>query len=57
MQKGESMEKISISGKTFPVIEEVKTSTGETLPLVDIPLMSDETWNRLAGTQGNQKTR
>lgn len=57
MQKGESMEKISISGKSFPVVEEVKTGTGETLPLVDIPMMSDETWNRLAGTQGNQKTR
>ncbi len=51
------MEKISVSGKVFPVIEEVKTSTGETLPLVDIPMMSDETWNRLAGSQGNQKTR
>lgn len=39
-----------IGGRFCPVIGLIKTGDGAT-PLVDIPQMSDETWNRLAGEQ------
>ena len=49
------MDTISINGKCFPVIAEVQTGAGETLPLVGIPLMSDETWNQLSELKENPK--
>lgn len=32
----------------YPVIKNVEIRPGLVLPLVDIPMMSDEEWNRLA---------
>ena len=32
----------------YPVIGQVKTKSGVEVPLVDIPMMSDEEWIRLA---------
>ena len=39
------METMEIGGRTFPVVGYVaRESTGETVPLVDIPMMSDYKW-------------
>lgn len=39
-------ETVKINGKDVPVIDHIKTEDG-TVPLVDIKLMSDETWREL----------
>ena len=37
---------MNINGHRFNVVGEVKSRTGQAVPLLDIPMMSDETWNR-----------
>lgn len=39
-------ETIKVNGKDIPVIDYIDTEDG-TVPLVDIKLMSDETWREL----------
>lgn len=40
---------MTISG--YPVVGVVKRNNGDVLPLVDIPMMSDERWQELAKEQ------
>ena len=42
------MEYIKINGASYPITGYVKMKTGEIVPLVDIPMMSDEDWNKRA---------
>lgn len=35
----------------YPVIGQVEMKCGQIVPLIDIPLMSDEKWQQLAGEQ------
>lgn len=37
-----------ICGKDYPVIGQVETSGGVSVPLVDVPMMDDEKWQREA---------
>ena len=39
---------MNVNGFDFPVIREVEVSPGISLPLLDIPMMSDEKWQQLA---------
>ena len=41
------MKTMNIYGREFNVIGEVKSKTGQTVPMLDIPMMSDEKWSRL----------
>ena len=40
-----------VNGMAYPVIGTAKMKNGQEVPLVDIPMMSDETWNHLARRQ------
>ena len=42
-------------GRFYPVMDMVEVENGVTLPLVDIPMMSDEKWVEL--TRKNKKVR
>ena len=37
-----------IAGKDYPVTGHIEISNGEVVPIVDVPMMSDEEWNRSA---------
>lgn len=37
-----------IHGKDYPVIGQVETPSGASVPLVDVPMMDDEKWRREA---------
>ncbi len=37
-----------IQGKNYPIIGYIKASWGQKVPLVDMPMMSDEEWHRSA---------
>ncbi len=41
------METMKINGVSYPVIGQVERENGETVPMLDIPMMSDEKWNRM----------
>lgn len=41
------METMKINGVSYPVIGQVKRKNGETVPMLDIPMMSDEKWNKM----------
>ncbi len=44
------MDVMKILGRSYPVLGQIKVKNSErTIPLVDIPMMSDERWNELAG--------
>ena len=42
------METIRIMDKDYKVLKMVKTARGAAVPLVDLELMDDSTWERLA---------
>lgn len=48
------MHVIEARGMSFPVIGQVKRKSGETVPLIEINMMSDERWQQLA-TEGAVK--
>ena len=49
------MKKVEIGGKMYPVKGMVESSiAGGLVPLVDIPMMSDERWNQLAREQAGE---
>ena len=39
---------MNVNGFDFPVIREVEVSAGVAVPLLDIPMMSDEKWHEMA---------
>lgn len=38
---------------SYPVIDNIEISPGVIVPLLDIPMMSDERWNELAAQSKN----
>lgn len=40
-----------VNGQDYKVIGQVEMSNGNVVPLLDIPMMSDERWNELAQQQ------
>lgn len=42
------METYEIAGRAYPILGYVTTWQTGTVPLVDLPMMSDERWNELA---------
>ena len=41
------MHVIEAGGMNFPVIGEIERKSGETVPLIEINMMSDERWQQL----------
>lgn len=39
---------MNVNGFDFPVISNVEISPGTTIPMLDIPMMSDEKWHEMA---------
>ena len=42
------MQHIKFGELAFPVIGQIERKSGEIVPLIDIPMMSDERWQQLA---------
>lgn len=42
------MDSMKINGVSYPIAGHVKIKNGENVPLVDIPMVSDEDWNKRA---------
>lgn len=49
------MHTIKIKDNHYKVMAEVETNPGMKVPLVDLPLMTDETWNKLASSRINRE--
>lgn len=44
-------EQMNISGRTYDIVDHIALTDKITVPLVNIPMLSDERWNELARQQ------
>jgi len=49
------MHTIKIKDNHYKVIADVEAYPGIKVPLVDVPMMTDETWNKLASSRINRE--
>ena len=49
------MHTIKIKDNHYKVIADVEAYPGVKVPLVDVPMMTDETWNKLASSRINRE--